>query len=249
MAAKSKQRSDSWVPNWLSCLFQWSLRLCGWAFIIVILAALSGLPWPVYHWLSEVGGEPPGTPDVIVMMGGGGIPSESGLTRAWQTAREAARFPKARVIVAMPYEEGESATNRSAVQRELILRGVSESRLSQEGEGRHTREQAEFVRKIFEEREDRTRLLIVTSPEHVRRSVLAFRKAGFAHVRGRGALNQSITADLTYRETVELLQKPSSSIVGRSLTLRYRFWDNLIIEAKVARELTALVYYKVKGWI
>lgn len=244
----TRKNSDTWIPDWLSNLFRRFLQLCGWLFLIAVVAALLGLPWPVYNWL-DGGGEAAGTPDVIVMMGGGGIPSESGLTRTWQTAREAARFPKARVIVAMPYEAGESAATRSAVQRELILRGVSESRLSQEGEGRHTREQAIFIRKMFDDREDKTRLLIVTSPEHVRRSVLSFQKAGFTHVRGRGALSQAIAADLTYRETVEFLQKPSTSIVGQSMMLRYKFWDNLIIEAKIARELTALVYYKFKGWI
>lgn len=249
MTARMAPRNQADRPNWLARQFQVFLKCCGVVSLCAILAALLGLPWPVYNWLSLVGSDAEGTPDLIVMMGGGGIPSESGLTRTWQTAHEAARFPKARVLVAMPYEPGENATNRSAVQQELILRGISEYRISQEGEGRYTREQALLVRKMCEGREDKIRLLIVTSPEHVRRSVLAFRKAGFANVRGRGVLNQELKAELLYGEEFDPFKPSADSVVGHNLTLRYRFWDNLVIEVKVARELAALVYYKAKGWI
>lgn len=217
--------------------------------LLALLSALLGLPWPVYRWLHTVDTGAEGIPDVIVMMGGGGIPSESGLPRAWQTAREAARFPKARVLVAMPFEPGESATNRGSVLRELALRGVAESRMDQEGQGRNTREQAQRVRAMLDGREGSVRLLVVTSPEHVRRSVLAFRKAGFAQVRGRAVQYQPLKADLVYGDPPGVKNLSSDSLVGHSLMLRYTFWDNLLLEIKVARELTALAYYKAKGWI
>lgn len=236
------------TPWWIRWM-RGALQALGAVMALAILAALLGLPWPVYRWLYEVDAGVDGAPDVIVMMGGGGIPSESGLTRAWQTAREAARFPKARVVVAMPFEPGEGGTNRSAVVRELMLRGVSEARLEQEGQGRHTREQALRLRAMLEGRQDQVRVLVVTSPEHVRRSVLAFRKAGLAKVRGRPVLQQELKADLVYGEKPSLKDLKSDSLIGHSLMLRYRFWDNLLLEIKVARELAALAYYKAKGWI
>lgn len=237
------------MKAFLARMFRGVLQTAGAVFILLLLAAVLGLPWPVYRWLGDVKTEVEGTPDVIVMMGGGGIPSESGLVRSWQTAREAARYPKARVLVAMPYEPGEGATNRSAIQRELILRGVAEHRLDQEGQGRHTHEQAVRVREMLDGREDKLRLMIVTSPEHVRRSVRSFQKAGFVHVRGRAGWSESIEADLTYGAEPSVTKPSASDWVGHSMTLRYRLWDNLGLMIRVSRELTALAYYKVKGWI
>ncbi|HMP76472.1 MAG TPA: YdcF family protein [Kiritimatiellia bacterium] len=243
-----KKTGDS-RPSLLRRLNNAIVLIAGYVFIFLLLAALLGLPWKAYNWLSMSGEVHEGTPDVIVLMGGGGIPSESGLTRAWQTAREAARYPKARVIVAMPYEEGEGPAKRGAVQTELILRGVSESRLDQEGKGRHTREQAELVHAMLKGQADKTRVMVVTSPEHVRRSVLAFRKAGFVHVRGRAVFSQELQADLAYGGEPKLEKPSAEALVGNSMMLRYRLWDNLLLEIKVTRELVALAYYRLKGWI
>ncbi len=235
---------------WMARPLRGLVKVCGVFFLCAVFAALLGLPWPVYRWLSMVHSDVEGTPDLIVMMGGGGIPSESGLTRAWQTAYEAAKYPKARVLVAMPFEPGEGGAKRSAVQRELQLRGVSEARLLQEGHGRHSREQAVRVYELFKEQAEHTRVLIVTSPEHVRRSVLAFRKAGFPKVRGRGTEDQQLDAKLEYgRDEAADSGSRGAPLVGQSLMVRYQFWNNLQIEVKVARELAALLYYKAKGWI
>lgn len=237
------------MPHILQRIGAGIIRFAGWTALLLFLAAWLGLPWPVYRWLNSDGlASPRPDPDVIVMMGGGGIPSESGLTRAWQTAEEAHRYPSARVMVAMPFEPGESATNRGAVVRELILRGVPEHRLDQEGAGRHTREQAGLVRAMLGARADAQAILIVTSPEHLRRSVLAFRKAGFDTVMGQGVEYQRLEA------AVEITEPASPGIspgnwVGGSLMLRYRIWDNLILEIKVLRELAALAYYRAQGWI
>jgi uncharacterized SAM-binding protein YcdF (DUF218 family) len=225
------------------------VRLAGWIFIFVMLSALLGLPWKVYGWLARDIGEFEGAPDIIVMMGGGGIPSESGLMRTWQTAREAARFPRARVLIAHPFEEGESDSNPNPIVKELVMRGVSETRILREGKGRHTREQADRVRELLDGMEDRVRLLIITSPEHMRRSLLSFKKAGFPHVRGRAVMPQPIEANLEYGSEPDTKKPSMESLVGHSLMLRYRIWDNLGLTVRVARELAALAYYRAKGWI
>ncbi len=234
---------------WMARPFGWLLKLLGIVFLFALVVALTDLPWSVYRWLGAMEGDGQGAPDLIVMMGGGGIPSESGLMRTWQTAYEAAKYPKARVLVAMPYEPGEGGTNRSAVQRELMLRGVSAARLLQEGHGRHTREQAMLTYQLFEESAEHTRVLIVTSPEHVRRSVLAFRKAGFPMVRGHGALEQELEAPLDYGRPSTGASSEEKSIVGQSVMMRYHFWNTLEIEVRVVRELVALWYYRAKGWV
>lgn len=225
------------------------LRFLGVVFLVVLISAVLGLPWKIYGWLGRDIGGFEGAPDVIVMMGGGGIPSESGLMRTWQTAREAMRYPKARILVAHPIEEGENDKNPNPIVKELILRGVPESRIFREGKGRHTREQADRARELLDGMEDRVRLMIVTSPDHLRRSILSFQKAGFKHVRGRGVAPQEIVADLAYGERPESRIPSAEAIIGHSMTLRYRIWDNLGLTVRVTRELVALAYYRAKGWI
>ena len=88
-------------------------------------------------------------------------------------------------------------------------------------------------------------LLIVTSPDHMRRSLKTFRKAGFTHVFGSSAYDVAVNADLRYDVDTLGLQ----GAVGQSLAVRYTFWNNLMIQARIVREFFALGYYKVNGWI
>lgn len=211
--------------------------------LVLLLLALTPLPGLAYGWLGRAAGDAPNAPDVIVMMGGGGIPSESGLMRCYETAVQATHYPKARIIVAMPREPGETNGKPSAVVREIMLRGVDRSRIAQEGRGRHTREQALELWKMTDGARHAPAILVVSSPEHIRRSVLAFRKAGFKQVGGAGAYSQHLQADLSL---------PSASPVpnpAHSELLRYRVWENVGVEIKVLRELTALLYYRIRGWI
>jgi uncharacterized SAM-binding protein YcdF (DUF218 family) len=223
------------------------LMACGVLFLALLLVALLGLPWPVYTWLGRDAKPLKGVPDYIVMMGGGGIPSESGLMRCYQTALMAGQFPQAQVVVAMPLEPGEDDEHPSTVVRELMQRGVVIERIAQEGRGRHTREQAVRVRELTRRGDREPVLLLVTSPEHMRRSLLAFRKAGFRSVHGSPVYGQNLEADVSYPSATGGRKLVPN--LGGSLMLRYRLWDNLIVEIKVLRELAALGYYKAKGWI
>lgn len=224
------------------------LMACGVLLLVSLLVALLGLPWPVYTWLGRGGPPLSGAPDYIVMMGGGGIPSESGLMRSYQAALMAGQYPQAQVIVAMPFEPGEDDEHPSTVVRELMLRGVVIERITQEGRGRHTREQAVRVRELTRRNGREPVLLLVTSPEHMRRSLLTFRKAGFRSVHGSSVFGQNLEADLSYQAGDAGGRKLVPSL-GGSLLLRYRLWDNLVVEIKVLRELAALGYYQLKGWL
>lgn len=217
------------------------------ALALFLFAALGG-PWPILRWLGTDPRPLAGEPDYIVMMGGGGIPSESGLMRAFRTAELASLFPRAKVVVAMPFEPGEGPGDVGGVARELMLRGVARDRLMQEGQGRHTREQAVRVREMLVGSREEPVVLVVTSPDHLRRSLLAFRKAGFARVHGSSVFSQALRADLAYG--ADSAGEPDVvPALGRSLLLRYRLWDNLELEARLLRELAALLYYRAHGWI
>lgn len=242
--------SDTLPVRVIKRLLDGLVRALGWFFLMVLIGAALGVPWRIYAWLGRDLGEYPGAPDYIVLMGGGGIPSESGLMRSWQTAQEALRYPKARVIVAHPFEKEEGPGKPNPIVRELVLRGVSEGRILREGRGRHTREQADRIREMVAGNEGQVRLLIVTSPEHIRRSQLCFKKAGFQYVRGRGVDSKPVEADVRYGSDAGATPMDRfDRAIGNSLTLRYRLWDNLGLTVRVSRELIALLYYRLNGWI
>jgi len=75
-------------------------------------------------------------------------------------------------------------------------------------------------------------VMIISSPVHMRRALLSFQKAGFTN----------------------LAQSPARPVgaeayLGPGVGLRYAFWANLERNVSVIRELVALAYYKVRGWI
>ena len=68
------------------------------------------------------------------------------------------------------------------VATELINRGIHENRILFEQHGTNTRSQALNLRLFHGRLLVRSSLLIVSSPEHMRRSILSFRKAGFKEI-------------------------------------------------------------------
>ena len=91
-------------------------------------------------------------------------------------------------------------------------------------------------------------ILIVTSPEHLTRSVLTFKKAGFQKVDGVPAFETTIESDITFNDRM-LGGRQWIPGIGGNLTLRYQFWTQLRYEELMIRECLAMFYYKLKGWI
>jgi uncharacterized SAM-binding protein YcdF (DUF218 family) len=203
-------------------------------------------------------------PEFIVVLGGGGMPSESGLIRCWYAASVANHFPRAKIIVALPGDTASKSSSVSLMKKELVLRGVEPSRIMFEPEGANTRAQAVNISKISTNDERRTTndkgaptsyfvlrtsyFLIVTSPEHLYRAVLSFKKAGFTKVDGFPCFERAIESDILF-EGGKLGGRKYIPDVGGSITLRYGFWTQINYEFLVLREWMALAYYKLKGWI
>jgi len=232
-------------------IFRWFRRLVtlfGLFLVSVLVLAMTSVPWNWYGALAAPDRNAEGSPDYIVMMGGGGIPSESGLMRSWKTAEAARLFSNAVVIVAMPTEENESSPG--AVEQELAMRGVEWSRMVREPKGRNTREQAKEVYQIIFSRGsvDQTIVGVVTSPEHMRRTWFAFKRAGFQHLIALPSWPEAISADLSYIES-DLDAPTLGGLVGGNAMIKYRFWDNLGILIKCARETAAMMYYRLMGWV
>ena len=200
-------------------------------FAVQMTLAVVGVPGTLDRWLAcSCATET--VPRYVVVLGGGGIPSGSGLMRTYHAVASSGWGAGTVFIVALPADEDPERSSVGRMRDELVMRGVPVGAIRMEYRGRNTREQAVNIRRMLGPEAIAERLAIVTSPPHVRRSVLCFRKAGFQKVGGVPAYGTGAEADL-----------------GAGCALRYGFWDNLVSEVEFARELCALAYYRLKGWI
>ena len=191
-------------------IFRIILFTTGMIFLLLIILAFTSLPfWSWYNLSTKYAGinRPP---DFIVVLGGGGMPSESGLIRCWYAAKAANHFTKAKIIIALP---GDTTTKKSSInsmKNELLIRGIAADRILLENTGTNTRAQAlniiqtisnieqrmlngDYIRNSkFVDRYSKFKsLLIVTSPEHLTRAVLTFKEAGFKKVDGVPAFEEA----------------------------------------------------------
>lgn len=233
--------------RWLFWPFRFAFACAAWCFIAMVALAFTGLPWRAYDDLGNGGPALATAPDYIVILGGGGIPSESGLMRTFYGAEAARSFPKARVVIACPGDTTKTNSTVGLMREELVMRGVARQRVLFEDKGRHTHEQAVNCFKLLRAAERQPAVLLVTSPEHMKRSLLSFQKAGFTNVSGSAAQAVSVEADLRF--TADGAKANPVPDVGQSLMIRYQFWNNIGIEARVLREWAALAYYRAQGWI
>lgn len=201
-------------------------------FLLQIALATPLLDGIVESWLRVSDADALEDPRYIVVLGGGGIPSDTGLMRTYYGARHSSSFPDATVIVALPADEDPKTSSVGRMKDELVLRGVPESSILMETEGRNTHEQAERIRAMLGPGEIDHPLHIVTERTHLRRSLLCFRKAGFSRVYGIGTHNTDVEAD-----------------IGVGTFLRYTLWTNLQLQIRVLREIIATGMYRLRGWI
>lgn len=204
------------------------------ALILGLILAMSifGIPASIHRWFATADIRLAAPARTIVVLGGGGIPSETGLMRTYTAAALRTEHPAARYICALPADADPETSSVGRMRDELVLRGVPREAVTLEYRARNTREQAAAVRALLGETALGDPLLLVTSPDHARRALLCFRRAGFAQVACAPAVATSAEADM-----------------GPHVFARYGFWNLLECQVHYARELTALAWYKLRGWI
>lgn len=215
-------------------------------FLGCIVLALTEQPFWAYHWLGTSKSELKSVPGTIIFLGGGGMPSESNLMRCWYAARAFRAFPDAEVVIAVPGDVSDSLSTPVQIKAELELRGVQPSKIQFENESTNTRAQAINCKKMVSAGSP---VLLVTSPEHMRRAVLSFQKAGFEKVYALPAFENALEADLSFNDDELGGSKTLVPDVGKNMNMRYQLWTHLKYEILVAREGFALLYYKLRGWI
>lgn len=222
------------------------LVVIGLFFSICVVFALTEQPYWGYHWLGTSKSEMKWKPTHIIMMGGGGMPSQSNLMRSWYVEKAAKSFPEATIIIAIPGEISDTLSTPQLVKRELIMRGVNADKIVFENDATNTRSQALNCQKTIKMQ---TPVLLVTSPEHMRRSVLSFQKVGFEKVNALPAFENALEADLSFNDDDLGGNKTGVPDVGNNINARYQLWNHLKYEILIVREFVALTYYRLRGWI
>lgn len=220
--------------------------LSGIFFLVAVLLAFTTLPFWGIHWLGTSKAELKWEPETIILLGGGGMPSESNLMRSWFTEKASRNFPQATILIAMPGDVSDSLSTPQLMKKELILRGANPKLFLFENEGTNTRAQALNCQKILG---NSNSILLITSPDHTRRAVLCFQKVGFEKVNALPAFENATEADLTFRDDELGGRKTAAPDVGQNIQVRYQVWNHLKYEITFAREMLALGYYKLKAWI
>ena len=208
------------------------LRVCAAIFLLQLLFAIPPFDGIVEAWLNVPDAGAVDPPKYIVVLGGGGIPSETGLMRTYFGAVHSIAHPQATVIVALPADENPELNSVGRMREELVMRGVPMGSIRMETRGRNTHEQAANIREMLGPAALDEPVHLVTDRTHLRRSILCFRKMGFLRVWGIGTYNTGAEAD-----------------IGGGTFLRYTLWSNLQLQIRVFRELIATAVYKLRGWI
>ncbi len=220
--------------------------VAGIVFTTLLILSLTDLPYYAIHYLGTDKCSPVKKADVIVVMGAGGIPGSESLLRCYYAAQLADSFPESRLIVAFPVEENtlfDKSENFSMIE-ELLNRGIQRDRITSETTGTNTFSQVREISKI--QGIKALHLVVVTSPEHMMRCILTFRKQGFGDINGHATFEQSTNDDSFYEKGTK---KNAIRKTEQNLTLRYNLWSYLQYEIKFLRECFALAYYKLAGYI
>lgn len=204
------------------------------AFAIQVLVGFLGLPaWFVarFSWDSM---ELATQPRFVVVLGGGGIPSESGLIRTYYAAEIGRTMTGTTFVVSLPCDGDPETNSVGRMRDELVLRGIPSNTILLEHTSFNTHEQAVNIGSMLGKKALEAPVLLVTSPFHVKRALYCFRKQGFTQIATISAMDTGAEAELGPDSLIEL---------------RYVFWANLESMLDYIREAAAMLYYRLNGWI
>ncbi len=235
------------VFYWLRKIMRMFLLFLGSILFIMIILSFTSLPFWADYKLGVSSAPLTEKPEVIVILGGSGMPSQNGLIRCYYGAQAALKFPDAKIIIALP---GDTLNHESSVKlmgKELIVRGIDSTRIIYENEGTNTRWEALNVKHRFYPNSSPT-ILLVTSPAHMFRSVKTFKQVGFQNVGGLASFGRANEEELIFNSR-DLGGNQQIPNMGNQINLRYKVWTRMHIQISVIREYIAIAYYWMMGWI
>ena len=210
-------------------------------FFTMLVLAFTSAPFYMHYRLGQDPNDDVevSNPQLVMMFGGAGIPSEDNLMRLYHTAALARHF-EVPVLLVHP----EDSLCQAEMTR-LLRQGGIDSILYMT-EGANTRSQAVELMNAYPELSEKE-LIVVTSPEHVRRTVKCLNKVGFRNTIGKAAYPATVDFDLSLKKQKLGGNEAIPSV--ESVKMRYTFFNYLKLEITCVREYFALAYYKIKGWI
>lgn len=179
-------------------------------------------------------------PQHVIMMGGAGMPSAGNLMRLYHTSKIATFFD-CPVTIIHPYDSLCHAKMDEFLVNQGVIREIFHDTI-----GTNTRSQVLGLAENHPEMLS-MKILVVTSPEHLKRTIKCFNKVGFQEVRGVAAREGTVDFNLSL-ENLSLKGNKIIPNIGNT-KMRYTFWNYLKLEIDTYREYFALLYYKMKGWI
>lgn len=210
--------------------------------VLFVVLSFTDLPYNAYHNLGTKNSETIEAPDYIVVMGAGGMPSPEGLMRCNYAAEAAKAYPQAKVLIAMPTDPAYFRISHPYKMFKQVERyGIDSTRFMFQIKGMNTRQQALEIAGGFSQH-DTVSVMIVTSPQHIYRSVKVFEKAGFGSVTGLASFERAIAEE-------DLKSRDRKKDEVSNLNLRYNMWNYMKYQITVMREYVAITYYWLKGWI
>ena len=225
----------------LSIAIKIFFSILGGLFLLMVVLAFTSVPfWAHYRLGQNPNREMQFThPQYVVMFGGAGMPSEDNLMRLYHTAALARHFEVPVVLV-----HPEDSLCQAEMTR-LLRQGGIDSVLYMT-EGANTRSQALELKENYPELVH-CQCVVVTSPEHVKRTVKCLNKVGFQNVIGKAAYPATVDFDLSLKKQKLGGNEAVPSV--ESVKMRYTFFNYLKLEITCLREYFALAYYRIKGWI
>lgn len=228
------------MRNKIHSIFSSTLKLLGVLFSLILLISFTSIPFYAYHQLAAVNLKLENEPKAIVVLSGVGMPSPDALIKLYFASKAAKQFPNSSVYIALPEKASQdSITPLELMKMELMKSQIISERIHLAPNGHNTYTQLLDLSKKIDKSAS---VLIVTSPEHMLRSILTLEKLGFSDVGGLPTFEEP-------SEEVLLHAKSPKKDEIENLTVRYNMWSYLQYEIKVAREYCAISYYWIKGWI
>ncbi|MCE1167115.1 MAG: YdcF family protein [Sphingobacteriia bacterium] len=213
---------------------------------VLIALSFTSIPFYASYRLSCPHQKAYNSPDYIVVLGAGGMPSAEAIMRCYYGSEAAKAYVTSQVIIALPtLPQYFKQSHTYKMYQEMRLRGVDSTRFIFEIKGTNTHEQALTIKNDLKISANSS-LLIITSPEHIYRSIKTFQRAGFKLVSGLASYENAIDESLLLKQTEKptIIDNP-----GRNPALRYNMWNYLKIEITVLREYFAITWYWLNGWI
>ena len=239
-----------WILDRMLRLLTVFLAVAGGMGLVILALSFSSRPFYTHHWLGTGIQNSCSEPGLIVLLGAGGMPSGENMMRIYYAAEAWKQFSHCNIFLSLPGDTADEKGSIALMKQELIMRGVSPEKIRYEAKGKNTRGQALELAGMDNGGLLQACALVITSPGHMRRSILTFRKAGFHFLIPLPAFEIPLEGELRFDDD-ELggerrFVAPST---GQTLTLRYEIWTQLNYQLVCAREFVALGYYWLRGWI